>query len=162
MAISSNKMAAHSRLHALLPSSMRKCCSNRFNRIWKDILFNSSYGNLCIRRKDLFTFLDGGALSSTPTMETIFPSNLPVALLLQIMYKMLSIFELYFHQWKQLLQTRKTTEPTSALNHLRKEHQDVHLRTQFSMKKIQNRFTDCETALKTADCYININHAASL
>ena len=31
-------MAAHSRLHALLPSSMWRFCSNRFNRIWKDIL----------------------------------------------------------------------------------------------------------------------------
>ena len=48
--------------------------------------------NLCIRHKDLFMFLDA-ALSSTPSMETLFPSNLRVALL-QTMYKALSIFEL--------------------------------------------------------------------
>ena len=77
-----------------------------------------SYHNVYTSQRPVYV-LGRGSLSSTPTMETIFPSNLRVALLLQIMYNILSIFELYFHQWKPLLQTRKTTEPTSALNHLK-------------------------------------------
>ena len=113
LAISSDEMAAHSRLHALLQSSMWRFCFNRFNRIWKDILFTiefllqysvyTSQKHVYIRRFSLW-----------PTMETIFPSNLRVALL-QIMYQILSSY--ISSNGNPSSKHEKLRSQTSALNH---------------------------------------------